>query len=173
MAAIIDMTSWKKMRGNKMRLVLLLGLLLLSAAVLSPVVLANDSITLRVGLYENSPKIFSDSKGNASGFWPDIIDYIASKEGWEIEYVPGTWEQSLTRLENNEIDMMPDVAYSEERSKLYAFSSETVYVSWSRVYARKGNEIESILDLEGKSVAVLAGSVNVEGPEGIKELVRE
>ncbi|MDD5038915.1 MAG: PAS domain S-box protein, partial [Dehalococcoidales bacterium] len=161
------------MEGKKMRLVLLLGFLLLSATVLSPVASANDSITLRVGLYENSPKIFSDSKGYASGFWPDIIDYIASKEGWEIEYVSGTWEQSLTRLENNEIDIMPDVAYTEERSRLYSFSNETVYVSWSRVYARKEAEIESILDLEGKAVAVLAGSVNVEGPEGIKELVRE
>jgi signal transduction histidine kinase len=39
------------------------------------------------------------------------------------------------------------------------------------VYARRGVDIQSILDLEGKNVSVLRGSVNVEGPEGIKKLV--
>jgi PAS domain S-box-containing protein len=132
---------------------------------------ADDSQTVRVGIYENSPKIFTDENGNAAGFWPDIIAYIASEEGWEIEYVHGTWAESLDRLENNEIDIMPDVAYTEERAELYAFSNEIVYESWSTVYTREGVDIESILDLEGKTIAVLQGSVNVEGPEGIKTLV--
>ena len=155
-------------------LILLMCLSLLSVSFFSLVVSANDSvstITVKVGLYENSPKIFTDEEGNASGFWPPIIEYIASKEGWEIQYVHGTWTECLDRLENGEIDIMPDVAYTEERAALYDFSEETVYVSWSRVYARKGVTIESILDLEGKNVAVLQGSVNVEGPEGIKRLV--
>ena len=96
---------------------------------------------------------------------------IAAQEGWEVQYVPGTWNECLARLQNNEIDIMPDVAYTEQRASLYSFSSEAVYVSWSRVYARSGVSIESVLDLEGKKVAVLRGSVNVEGPEGIKKLV--
>jgi signal transduction histidine kinase len=161
----------KKMQRN---LILLFCLSLLCVSFFSLAVSADDSaahITVKVGLYENSPKIFTDDEGHASGFWPPIIEYIASEEGWEIEYVHGTWTECLTRLENGEIDMMPDVAYTEERAALYAFSNETVYVSWSRVYARKGVDIQSILDLEGKNVAVLKGSVNVEGPEGIKKLV--
>jgi len=164
----------KSDRRMKRYLVLLLCLSLLSVSFFSLAVCADDSvssITVKVGLYENSPKIFTDQKGNASGFWPPIIEYIAAREGWEIEYVHGTWTECLARLANNEIDIMPDVAYTEERATLYDFSKETVYVSWSRVYARKGVNIESILDLEGKNVAVLRGSVNVEGPEGIKKLV--
>jgi len=158
----------------KRYLILLLCLSLLCVSLFSLAVSADDSVSsipMKVGLYENSPKIFTDEEGNAAGFWPPVIDYIASKEGWEIEYVHGTWIECLTRLENGQIDIMPDVAYTEERAALYDFSEETVYVSWSRVYARKGVNIESILDLEGKNVAVLRGSVNVEGPEGIKKLV--
>ena len=151
---------------------LLLCLSLLYASVFGVAVSADDSITVRVGTYENHPKIFTDDKGNVSGFWPDIIEHIASEEGWEIDYIHGTWGQCLTKLEKNEIDMMPDVAYTEERSRRYDFSNETVYVSWSGVYAREGADIQSILDLGGKNIAVLEGSVNVEGPEGIKELVR-
>jgi ABC-type amino acid transport substrate-binding protein len=98
-------------------------LVLLYASVFGVAVLADDSRTVRVGLYENSPKIFTDEKGNASGFWPDIMEYIALEEGWEIEYLHGTWTQCLDMLEENEIDMMPDVAYTEERASLYDFSN--------------------------------------------------
>jgi len=152
-------------------LIVLLCLSLLYVSFFGLAVTAYGSTTVRVGLYENKPRIFIDEEGNASGFWVTIIEYIASREGWEIEYVPGTWTESLTKLENHEIDMMPDVAHTEEREALYAFSDATVYASWSRVYARKGVDIRSTLDLEGKNVAVLGGSISVEGPEGIKELV--
>ncbi|MDD5700707.1 MAG: ATP-binding protein [Dehalococcoidales bacterium] len=134
------------------------------------VVSADNPIKLKVGIYANKPKIFVDENGNPSGFWPSIIDEIAAKERWVVEYVPGSWSEGLTRLQNNEIDIMPDVAISEDRRALYDFSNEPVYVSWSTVYAAEGLEIQSIVDLEGKNVAVLRGSVNVEGPEGIKKL---
>ncbi|MCD6400113.1 PAS domain S-box protein, partial [candidate division WOR-3 bacterium] len=52
------------------------------------------------------------------------------------------------------------------------FSNETVLVNWSRVYAKSGTNIQSILDLEGKKIAVLRNSINVVGPGGIKELVK-
>ncbi len=151
--------------------ILFLCLAFLHASILGVAVSADDPITVRVGTYENSPKIFTDDEGNVSGFWPDIIEHIASEEGWEIEYVHGTWTQCLERLLSGEIDIMPDVAYTEERSRLYAFSDEPLLVSWSEVFAREGVDIQSIVDLEGKSIAVLQGSVNVEGPRGVKELV--
>jgi PAS domain S-box-containing protein len=132
---------------------------------------ADNEILVRVGVYENEPKIFTDEYGKVSGFWPDIITNIASQEGWDIQYIHGTWAESLDRLKNNEIDIMPDVAYSDDREGIYSFSRETVYVSWSRVYVPEGTEINALPDLEGKKIAVLKGSINVEGPDGIKKLV--
>jgi PAS domain S-box-containing protein len=125
---------------------------------------------VRVGVYENPPKIYTDEDGLVSGFWPELIDSIAQKEGWEIVWVHGTWEENLERLETNEIDIMPDVAWSDARSQVYTFNSEIVLVSWTRLYVPEGSKIETILDLEGKTIAALADSVNLNGPEGIKEL---
>jgi signal transduction histidine kinase len=147
-------------------------LLILFVSAGGAAVAAQDPKIVRVGIYENQPKIFTDDKGNASGFWPDIIEYIASEEGWTIEYKRGTWSECLKMLENNEIDIMPDVAYTEERNRTYNFSHEVVYTSWSSVYSREGANINSIPDLAGKNIAVLKGSVNVEGPEGVKQLVK-
>ena len=128
---------------------------------------------VRVGVYENPPKIYTDSNGKASGFWPEIIRYIAQKENWEIEWVHGTWEENTQRLEANEIDILPDIGWTEERSQQYDFSTETVLASWARVYVPKGSSIETILDLDGKRIAGLNGSLNFDGPEGIKALTEK
>jgi two-component system cell cycle sensor histidine kinase/response regulator CckA len=149
---------------------LLLGLTLICAFFSGTAVFADNSVTFKVGVYENQPKIFTDEQGKVSGFWADIIEYIAGEEGWKIEYIKGTWTECLERLERNEIDFMPDVAYSEERAERFDFSKEAVYVSWSMLYTRQEGDIQSITDLEGKTVAVLKGSINVEGTEGIKKL---
>lgn len=133
-------------------------------------VLGMEFLTLRAGVYENAPKIFIDDKSNVSGFWPDILEYVALQEGWQIEWVGGTWTQCLERLKNKEIDLMPDVSFTETRNKDYSFSQEIILVSWTRIYARKRAHIETILDLEGKRIGVLSGSVNFLGPEGIKEV---
>jgi PAS domain S-box-containing protein len=113
---------------------------------------------VRVGLYENSPKVSLAETGKPAGIFVDIIEAIAEREDWEIEYVPGTWSEGLARLAAGQIDLMPDVAFTAEREKLYAFHREPVLSSWNQVYARRGSGIRSLLDLDGKQVAVLEGS---------------
>ena len=79
----------------KRLIMLLLCLSVLYASGISAAASASDATNIKVGVYENQPKIFTDGQGEASGCWPDIINYTASEEGWEIEYAHGTWTQSL------------------------------------------------------------------------------
>ena len=129
-----------------------------------------EPLTVRVGAYENRPKIYSNPQGVVVGIFPDILDTIAYEEGWQLDYVFGTWMQCLERLEKNQIDIMVDVAFSEERNKRYAFSDETVFLNWGTVYTRNGYTIESLPDLHGRTVAVMRGSIHTEGADGIKNL---
>ena len=130
-------------------------------------------LSIRVGAYENRPKIFSDASGRVVGLFPDILDHIAKKEGWQIEYVHGTWSQCLQRLEDNKIDLMVDVAYSEKRARKYLFTHETVLTNWAMVYTGRNQTIESLIDLNGKRVATMRGSIHTEGVEGIKSLAKK
>lgn len=114
---------------------------------------------VRVGVYENSPKVGLSPSGKAEGIFVDLIEGMAAIEGWEVEYVEGTWAEGLERLARGEIDLMPDVALTQEREAIYAFHQEPVLSSWNQVYTRRGSGLRSMLDLEGKRVAVLAGSV--------------
>jgi signal transduction histidine kinase/ABC-type amino acid transport substrate-binding protein len=130
-------------------------------------------LKIRAGAYENYPKVYTDNEGNVVGVFPEILNTIASREGWQIEYVPGSWSQSLARLEKNEIDLMVDVAFSEARSKIYDFSNETVLINWGILYTRKNFRIESLLDLSGKKIAVMKGSIHTDGENGIKNLLQK
>jgi len=114
---------------------------------------------VRVGVYQNEPKIFVSKAGHPSGIFVDIIEQVAKDEGWRLEYVSGTWTDGLARLARGDIDLMPDVAISPERERIYEFHQEPVMSSWGQVYARPGSGIRSILDLKGRKIAVLEHSI--------------
>ncbi|MGC9528682.1 MAG: EAL domain-containing protein [Limnospira sp.] len=115
--------------------------------------------TVRVGIYQNRPKVFLDETGRPAGFWPDLLRAIAKAEGWQLQYVPCEWERCLQGVEEGAIDIMVDVAHSPDRDRWLDFNREVVLVSWSEVYTRPGIPLESILDLDRKRVAVLKGSI--------------
>ena len=127
--------------------------------------------TVRVGAYENPPKVFTTQSGQTAGFFPAILQAVAEEQGWDIVYVHGAWEECLERLESGEIDLMCDVAVSKDRKNRFSFSKEPVLTNWGAVYVRKGMPIRSVLDLDGKAVAVMAGSIHTDGIRGIKALL--
>jgi two-component system, cell cycle sensor histidine kinase and response regulator CckA len=123
--------------------------------------------TVRVGVYDNNPKIYKDAKGDIKGFWADITYYIAAKENWNLIYVHDTWENNLKRLENGEIDVMVDVAVSDERKNIYDFNNETGLISWGLFYTRKGVKLDSVMDIEGKNIAIMKSGILYSGPLGL------
>jgi len=118
-----------------------------------------QSRTVRVGVYQNEPKIFMDENGHASGFFIQLLEKIAAQEGWTLVYVPCEWAACLQDLTDGQIDLMPDMAYSTERDAVYDFHKIPVIESWSRVYASPGSQINKLSDLDGKRIALLNGSI--------------
>lgn len=114
---------------------------------------------IKVGIYQNSPKIFLDEKDKPGGFFPLLLNEIADQESWTLQYIPCSWNQCLEMVEHGELDLMPDVAYSTTRAARFKFNNEVVLGNWSYVYVRPELDIKSILDLDGKRVAVLDGSI--------------
>jgi diguanylate cyclase (GGDEF)-like protein/PAS domain S-box-containing protein len=122
---------------------------------------------VRVGVYENPPKLTAGAQGQPSGIFGDILQAVAAAEGWTLKAVPCTWEACLAGLDDGTIDLMPDVAFSESRAQTFDFHQVAALHSWSQLYRRKDVEIRSILDLERKRVAVLEGSVQQQNLQGL------
>jgi PAS domain S-box-containing protein len=114
---------------------------------------------VRVGIYANEPKIFLGDDNQPSGILGDLLKEIAQREGWTLKAVPCTWQDCLQALQDHKIDLMPDLAYSEERARIFAFHQHPALFSWSGIYRLEGVKINSMLDLNGKRLAVLKGSI--------------
>jgi diguanylate cyclase (GGDEF)-like protein/PAS domain S-box-containing protein len=117
--------------------------------------------TVRVGVYANEPKIYLNAAGRATGIFADLLGEIAKGEGWTLEFVPCEWQACLDALEDDRIDLMPDVAYSAQRDQRFDFHQVPVMHSWSQIYRHPAVSINSILDLDGKRVTLLEGSIQI------------
>ncbi|MDD5347613.1 MAG: transporter substrate-binding domain-containing protein [Candidatus Omnitrophica bacterium] len=128
---------------------------------------------IRVGTYENQPKVYTTADGKVTGFFPALLEHIARLEGWQLEYRHGTWQECMDRLESGRIDVMMDVALSDERKEKYDFNDETVLISWAAVYTRPDVKVQSFSDLSGRRIALMKGSIYSAGKSSIRELLSQ
>ena len=112
-----------------------------------------------VGLYENAPKVYTRADGRPAGLFIELLEEIARLEGWRLQYVPCRWSECLEKLELARLDLMPDVAFTAERSQRYDFHTVSVANSWSQVYSAPDLRITSLANLAGRRVAMLEGGV--------------
>lgn len=155
----IDTHLIKFLKNNRM----LASIICVSALILGICPIAQATATVNVGIYHNKPLVFMDNTGRPQGIFIDLLEHIAAKEQWELNYVPGSWPECLDRLESGEIDLMTAIAYSDERAKTYDFTYETVITNWGQVFAPKASVITSILDLAAKKVAVKMEDIHFYG----------
>ena len=126
---------------------------------LTPLNLLADT-KIKVGIYQNIPLTFIDEEGKIKGFFIDILEAVAKKEGWKIQYVPDSWPQCLKNLADGKIDLLGVIAYSPERAKLYDYSYENVQSEWAQVYTHNKSGIDSVLDLKFRKIAVLREDIH-------------
>lgn len=117
---------------------------------------------VRVGVYGNPPKLFQGPQGELSGILGELLTAIAAREGWTVQPVPCEWRDCLAALQDGRIDLMPDVALTEQRREAFDFHELPSLSSWSQLYRRRDVDITSMLDLRGMRIAVVAGSVQRE-----------
>ena len=145
------------------RLVCLLMCLLLTAAVLPAggTQAETDGKVVRVGWYESAFNT-TDGFGRRSGYAYEYQMKIAAYNGWNYEYVEGSWPELLQMLIRGEIDMMSDVSYTPERAESMLFPSLPMGTEEYYLFVAEDNTEITAADfrtLNGKKVGVNQGSV--------------
>ena len=119
-------------------------------------------LKLRVGGTGSVPFSQLGFDGNGKGLFPELLDDVASKENWQIEYVHCEWQKCTEMLEKGQLDLMMEAADNEERLRRFDFNKTTLANSWGQLFTTTngaGAKVESLLDLEGLRVAVIANNV--------------
>jgi two-component system, cell cycle sensor histidine kinase and response regulator CckA len=145
---------------------LLISLFFMQLIVVSP---ARSIDRVRVGVYQNTPLTFEEN-GKTNGFFIDILEHIAGEEGWKIEYVHSSFPECLSNLKSGKIDLLGCIAYSETRRRNFDYTYESVITNWGQIYLNKKSDIESIIDLKDKKVAVLQNDIYF---KNLRELVNQ
>lgn len=114
---------------------------------------------IKVGVYDNPPKLFIDKDGKPAGIFIDITDAIAANEGFTVEYVYSDWNSLLEKLRRREIDVLPDMAYSVGRDSLFTLGKLSVMNSWLEIFTTQHANLSTVSDMKGKTVGVLKSSI--------------
>ncbi len=125
--------------------------------------------TLKVGVYNNKPIIFVDEAGAVQGLFIDILEDVALQEDWEIEYVIGHFSEVFDSLKAGTIDILPATAFSREREAVVNFTNETVLANWGEIYTSTLLHITSLVELEGKIIAVKQGDIHFKALQNLVE----
>ncbi|UZP65811.1 transporter substrate-binding domain-containing protein [Desulfovibrio mangrovi] len=113
---------------------------------------------LRVrGDYNYPPYEFLEG-GVPAGFNVDVMRAVARVKNLNIRIDLGPWSEVRGQIERGEIDILTGMYYSPERDKLVDFSTPHIIVNHA-IFVRDDSDINSLDDLEGKSVIVQNGDI--------------
>jgi PAS domain S-box-containing protein len=115
---------------------------------------------VRVGAFDYYPAIFKDSDGQIKGFYVDALADIARRENIRFEYVYGTWNDGLKKIETGEVEVLTSMAVTPERLKFLDFANHPLQTVWGELYAPPASGIDGIHHVRGKKIAVMPGDFN-------------
>ena len=109
---------------------------------------------IRVGVYDNNPLVFMGSDG-PEGLFIEVLETVARAQEWELDFHYASWDASFRAIQDGQLDLLPVVAYTEERAQHLQFSENTLIANWGEIYTRRGLNTSSITDLQDRSIAYM------------------
>ncbi len=121
------------------------------------------SVSVRSGVEDNNPPFaLLTQDGRADGFSVELLRAVLAAMGREVQFRPGprtTLEQSLS--EGN-LQVLPVVARTQDRSTLFDFSVPYLHMPGTIVVRKEDNRILGAADLKDKKVLVMADDVGAQ-----------
>jgi glutamate/aspartate transport system substrate-binding protein len=127
----------------------------------------NDSGAIRIGHRENSPPFaFRDAAGKPIGYSLDICDIVIEEIAGElgkdirVTYRAVTPENRFDVVRAGDVDLeCGSTTNNAERRKQVAFSP-TIFVTGTKLLVRRGGDIRTLRDLDGKTAVLTRGTVH-------------
>jgi len=110
---------------------------------------------LKVHNESNWPPFNFNENGIPRGFSVDYMNLLAERLGVELEYISGyTWEEFMQMLPTDKLDVIINIAPTQERAEYLAFTRPYIQVK-NAIYTNVNNQVYYTLDdLRGRKVAL-------------------
>jgi PAS domain S-box-containing protein len=117
---------------------------------------------LRIGVeIADQPISFLDAQGRPTGFTAELIKEMGRAGLTNFEIVPSHWTNLIREFQAGRLDVLANVALTEERLQDMDFSVSHAYVH-GIVYSRRDRPpIETTADFPGKTIGTLSGSISL------------
>lgn len=118
-----------------------------------------EGTTFKMGIdAEYPPYSYMGDDGNYTGYDVEMCQKVCDILGWNVEVVPINWDTKLIQLDAGEIDciwsgLTIDVIDPEAYTLSMAYSDNS-----QMILTKKGNGIETLDDVAGKTVGVQLGT---------------
>lgn len=130
----------------------------------------NDTGVISVGYREGeSPFSFQDADGSIIGFSIDLCQRIVERIGTElgrsdleVNYIPATPATRFILVKSGAVDLeCAATTNNAERREMVGFSYPH-FMTATRVMSRRADNIRTLEDMSGRTVAAASGTVNIE-----------
>jgi len=118
---------------------------------------------VKIGIKFDQPGLGFKDGDNYKGFDVDVAKYVANELGYkddQIEFVSAPSANRETMLQNNQVDMIfATYSITDERKKVVDFAGP-YFVAGQDLLVKKGSDIKSPEDLNGKNLCSVTGSTS-------------
>lgn len=116
---------------------------------------------IRVASFEDTFN-YVNKNGARKGYGYELLEALAGYTGWKFEYVPCNWVDCFEKIQQDEIDIMGDISYIDERAEEMLFSDMPMGEEKYYLYANVSNTDILAYDYEtlnGKKIGVLKNTL--------------
>lgn len=123
---------------------------------LSGLYLSAETDKIVLGIHHNPPFTYVE-QNECRGFVVDILKDFCKKHNFKFQCRQGTFHQLLKMLQENRIDVLAPLGFTEEREKYISFSSEAIITSWANLITPYHSSYRTLRDLNQKTIGVVKG----------------
>jgi PAS domain S-box-containing protein len=109
----------------------------------------------------------SGAATDGDAIWRLILEYVAEKESWSIEYRRGSLDEGLEQLKTNDIDLLTAVPHKHADKQSGLIAQEAVLSTWATVFTHMGLSVDSLIDLRDLKIGVVQGDFNNTETRGV------
>lgn len=96
--------------------------------------------------------------GRPRGHSVDLMRLLARKAGFEVEFISGySWQDYMRMIRNGDLDVMVNIAYSEQRDAYLDFTSPYLRQAQGIYYRKESPAVNSVPRLHAATIAVPEG----------------